>query len=54
MSSNHYNSKLPATAPHEKYTNYVSQYKLNFTAIEDREKPDLNKGVCAGDFNPNP
>ena len=34
LSSGHFRSRLPSTAPHEKHTNYVSQYGLNFTAVE--------------------
>jgi hypothetical protein len=55
LSNTHFRTHLPATAPGEKYTNFVSQYKLNYTAIEDREQGNTSKGyIFAGDFNQNP
>jgi rRNA maturation endonuclease Nob1 len=53
LSNAHFRTQLPITAPGEKYVNYVSQYKLNYTAIEDRD--NISKGnIFAGDFNQNP
>ena len=52
LSNKHFRTQLPATA--EKYVNYVSQYKLNYTAIEDRDNNKSNGNISSGDFNQNP
>jgi hypothetical protein len=51
LDKTHFRSKLPITSPHEKHTNYVSQYKLNFESPEENGRKEREG---SGTYNQNP